>query len=47
MKNILAGIYIKNIKNIVDFNTQGDYDEIQNVNYTTSKSNKSQILFKN
>ena len=45
-----AGIYIKNIKNIVDFDTEEDYEEIQNVNYIATKDNKNsknQILFKN
>lgn len=42
------GIYIKNIKNIVDYQTAG-YESIQNVEYVSSKDEKSarnQILYK-
>lgn len=42
------GIYIKNIKNIVDYETAG-YESIQNVQYVSSKDEKStrnQILYK-
>lgn len=41
------GIYIKNIKNIVDYQTAG-YESIQNVEYVSSKNEKSarnQILY--
>lgn len=43
------GIYIKDIKNIVDYETAG-YESIQNVEYVSSKNEKSainQILSKN
>lgn len=43
------GIYIKDIKNIVDYETAG-YESIQNVEYVSSKDKKSatnQILYKN
>jgi len=43
-----AGIYIKDIKNIVDYETE-NYESIQNVEYVASKSNnvsQNQILFK-
>ena len=42
----VSGIYIKNVKNIVDFQT-ADYASIQNVEYVASKNNKitkNQIL---
>ena len=42
------GIYIKDIKNIVDYETAG-YESIQNVEYVSSKDKKSatnQILYK-
>lgn len=42
------GIYIKDIKNIVDYETAG-YESIQNVEYVSSKNEKSsrnQILYK-
>ena len=42
------GVYIKNIKNIVDYETAG-YESIQNVEYISSKNEKSttnQILYK-
>ena len=42
------GIYIKDIKNIVDYQTAG-YESIQNVEYVSSKNEKSatnQILYK-
>lgn len=42
------GIYIKNIKNIVDYETAG-YESIQNAEYVSSKNEKSatnQILYK-
>jgi len=41
-------VYIKNIKNIVDYETAG-YESIQNVEYVSSKNEKSatnQILSK-
>ncbi|MBQ9659373.1 MAG: antitoxin YezG family protein [Clostridia bacterium] len=43
-----AGIYIKNIKNIVDYETAG-YESIQNAEYVASKDNKTttnQILYR-
>ena len=43
------GIYIKDIRNIVDYETAG-YESIQNVEYVSSKDKKSatnQILYKN
>jgi len=43
-----TGIYIKNIKNIVDYETE-DYESIQNVEYVASKNNnvrQNQILYK-
>jgi len=43
-----AGIYIKDIKNIVDYETE-DYESIQNVEYVASKrdnTRQNQILFK-
>lgn len=42
------GVYIKNIRNIVDYETAG-YESIQNVEYVSSKDEKSarnQILYK-
>ena len=42
------GVYIKNIKNIVDYETAG-YESIQNAQYVSSKNEKSarnQILYK-
>ena len=42
------GVYIKDIKNIVDYQTAG-YESIQNVEYVSSKNEKSarnQILYK-
>ena len=42
------GVYIKNIKNIVDFETAG-YESIQNAEYVSSKNEKiarNQILYK-
>lgn len=42
------GVYIRNIKNIVDYETAG-YESIQNVEYVSSKNEKSarnQILYK-
>ena len=42
------GVYIKNIKNIVDYETAG-YESIQNVEYVSSKneqSTRNQILYK-
>ena len=41
-----AGIYIKDVKNIVDYTTE-DYDTTQNIQYATTKDekiNKNQIL---
>ena len=41
---------IKDIKNIVDFNTEENYEVEKNPNYIATKENKNsknQILFKN